>query len=246
MSLPYQLNQFSPRALNFLGSLLFGQEARVVLSSRLTAPAVVALESRTVLLDEARAGLYDLCLAARLLRFRREARQRPGKKDRVSRKTVRRWVEEAEASLLRDYPRIQQLPGYFHPQGRQDVPEVVWKTVRYRRLGDEDLAGLGQGGQLLQVPGVSFSDVGDDFAWLAEAMESGRYPLEELPELREMPVATVHLTIPFSQEHGPKFERLEEHLAENRDLVQNLMNCYRRKSEGLNELNPLGRRTMSG
>src|SRR5438067_1881066 len=104
------LSRFSPRALNFIASMVYGQEARVVLSHRVARPLVVALDSRTILADPDAAGFYDVFLGARLLRRRREA-DRDQLGDRVDRRRVRRWAAEEDAGLRRDFPGLSRLDG---------------------------------------------------------------------------------------------------------------------------------------
>jgi hypothetical protein len=247
MSLPASLEQFSPRGLNFIGSLIYGQEARVVLSRRIEAPVVVALESRTVLLDPDRTGLFDLCLACRLLRQRRKLRAAEERFKRLSPRLTRTWVKEAEHDLLRAFPRIRQLPAgrcRFDSRDRTTWPLIVWKEIPFKPLGENDLH-TGQG-QLCEVPGAEITCPTEDFAVVLRAIERGELRLEHYPELREMPVATFPLTIAFSEAHGPKFEQLERHLNQFKDSIRQLLNCYRRKSEGMLDMSPLGKRTHSG
>src|SRR5262249_47750502 len=72
VSIPFDLERLRPRSLNVLAALVSGQEARVALTRRPRAPAVVALGCRTLFLDPDRTNLYDLLLGARLLRRRAE------------------------------------------------------------------------------------------------------------------------------------------------------------------------------
>jgi hypothetical protein len=239
------LERFSPRALNLLGSVVHGQEARVVLSRRLVPAAAVVLESRTLFLDPDRTNVYDLLLGARLLRRRPDGRGATGVRDRLPSRLRRRWVREARASLARDYPGVLRLPGRFLPGAPSRDLRVSWQSVSWKPLDPNDPDAL-RGGTIEHVPGVDGTGNEDDFTWLAAAVRSGRFPLEHLPDLGELPVATVPLSLPFSPAYGPRVERLEELIAENREVMAGLMQCYQRKSEVNLDLIPLGERKLSG
>ena len=241
------LDRFTDRALNSIASMACGQEVRVALSSRIAPAAAVAAGGRTAVLDPARAGLYDLFLAARLLARRAEVkayRAAPA----VPEERVRRWVRADRAGLLRAFPRIARLlDGHYHPgRGHDDLPRVSWDEVEWTPLGPADRNGLGGRASLLGLPGVEVAGAGDDFTWLAGAIAAGRYPLEPLPELPELPLATCPLNLSFSQAYGPEYERLEATLNAYKDATRDLIGCYRRRSEGLVELAAGPRRALTG
>jgi hypothetical protein len=242
--MPLPLERYSSRTLNLLGSLLSGQDARVVLTRRLQPAATTVLESRTVMLDPTRTGLYDLALCARLLRLRPQFREEPDRLRRVPRKRLRGWAREAQASLHRDYPGILRLPGRFQPGRSVDGLQVTWMSVAWTPLDPDQIGPVRP--ELRDIPEVEVAGAEDDYAWLRGTAERGRFPLEYLPGLEELPVATVPLRLCFSEAYGPRVERLEETIALNRHLVNGLLTCYRRKSETLQEAVPLGRHTLSG
>jgi hypothetical protein len=233
------LTTFSQRALDLMGQIAYGQEVRVILTDRAEAPVTVAMASRTVLLHPRRADYYDLLLGARLLRRRREAERLQRERGEIPPWMVRRWLRLDARRLAAELPGVARLPGLLragaagHATG---VLRVVWERVPWRPLHSEELEAVGPGElRMIEVPGLSFGD-GGDLAAVWESIRSGRFPLEHLPELREMPVATVPLNLRFSPAYGPDFERLEGDLNAEPQLQRTLMNCYRRKSEGKDEV----------
>lgn len=254
MTTRFPLASFNERTLNRIATMAAGQEVRVALSTRIGPPAVVVAESRTAYLDPARAGLFDLFLAARLVLRRRsvsEFRDESG----VPEARVREWVRKDRDQLAHDFPRILQvLDGYYHPgrsdegvdDGGEDAPQIVWDSVEFRALGREDLPEQDGRGSFQHAPGIDVTGTEDDFAWLIEAIEAGRYSLEDSIDLEGLRVATCPLKLSFSQAFGPEFEQLEATIAQYKDAAKSLMQCYRRRSEGLVEATASTRRMTSG
>lgn len=249
------LDQFSPRCLNLLASILGGGEVRVVLSDRAKHIATVVLGNRTVVLDAKQAGLYDLALCARLLHhrdLRKSGPDDPERRDRwLTRKAQRQLVPQARQQLERDFPGILRLPGRYRPgmdlKGlRVRVQTVDWKplpALKTLPLGDPARMHL----EITDTPEVELTGAEDDFAWLLNALESGAIPLQTLPGLEELPF----LRVPFRLCLGgtcPSMEVIEEYLSdpENKEMIQGFMDCYRHKSEVRQERLNLGQRKRSG
>jgi hypothetical protein len=156
-----RLDDFSERALNYLASMVYGQDARVLVSPRAREPLTVAFGSRTLALHPETAGFYDLFLGARLLGQRRkfEGFHRAGRQ--VSRGVQRRWVRQAVASLSADYPRVQCLSGFHHP-GREGTvpPTLTWDRLTFEALDPSQLTGPGR---IDGAPGVYHDGAQDDF-----------------------------------------------------------------------------------
>lgn len=267
-----KLEQFSPRGLNLLGSIFGGSDVRVLLSSRAKHPAILVLESRTIVLDPKLTGLYDLALCARLLRHRALRRSGFSEKSRTDRwltsKAHRQLIPVTQNELGREYPGIHRLPGRYRPDSNLEGLRVVARSVEWSPLpklpARQPVAGsveqpiqpmLRQPGGPWTSPGFEFAEVpeleitgaGDDFAWLLDAIREGHTPLQTVPELDDLPF----LRVPFriaTGESCPMLEPIEELLSrpDNKEIIQGLMDCYRRKSEVRQERSNLGRHTRHG
>ncbi len=264
------LEQFSPRGLNLLGSILGDGDVRIVLSGRASHPATVVLESWTVVLDPQRAGLYDLALCARLLKHRALRHSGPKKADRrdrwLTRKAHRQLVAQAHDELKRDYPGIVRLPGRYLPGAELEGLHVVARSVEWaplapappgqpppgrpgqprlpsQREGQPDGAGF----ELLDVPEIEITGAEDDFNWLLSALENGSFPLQTVPRLEELPFLSVPLRLCLG-ETCPTAEVFEELLAshDNKEMIAGFMKCYQRKSEVRQQRRALGRHKRSG
>jgi hypothetical protein len=258
------LDQFSPRGLNVLASIIGEADVRVLLSQRATHPATVVLESWTVVLDPRYAGLYDLALCSRLLKhraLRKAGPKNPERLDRwLTRRAHRQLIPKTHADLLRAYPGIRRLPGRYRPGADSDDLRVVAKSVEWNPMPalpkDPPTARDGQpihrlfGGRGLEfttIPELDITGSGDDFAWLMGALAGDQFPLQVIPGLDELP----YLRIPFRLcvgESCPRMEQWEEQLADPdvKKIIQSLMDCYRRKSEVRQERRTLGRHTRHG
>jgi hypothetical protein len=264
------LDRFSQRGLNLLGTIFGGGDVRVLLSGRATHPATAVLESRTVVLDPKRAGLYDLALCARLLKHRALRQSGPQAPDRLDRwltkKARRELVPRAQEELRREYPGIVSLPGRYRPGSGLDGLRVVARSVEWEPLpsvadglpGAPLAGGLrGPGRRGHAAPwghrGVEFTDVPDleitgaeeDYSWLVAALEEGRFPLQTVPGLEELPF----LRVPFRLclgESCPTMETIEQLIAQEAWRIESFMDCYRRKSEVRQVRRALGRRTRHG
>src|SRR5262245_21470799 len=132
------LSQCRPRMLNLLASIVAEQEVVVTITSRLSTAGVVAFEQRNIMLRP-ECGLFDLCLAARLMQHRSEARvARAGAEICIPSSVRHRWMFAANRSLRADYPQIKQLPGQFRLGRTQTWPHFTWSRIEF-----EPLAGLG-------------------------------------------------------------------------------------------------------
>jgi hypothetical protein len=265
------LEQFSPRGLNLLGSIFGGVDVRVVLSSRAKYPATVVLESRTIVLDPKRTGLYDLALCARLLKHRglRRAGSHGTHSDRwLTGKFRRQLVPQTQDELRREYPGIGRLPGRYRPDSGLEGLRVVNRSVEWSPLpklparqavtgGPEQPNQTAQrqpGGpwsspqfEFTKLPELEITGAEDDFAWLLDAIRDGHIPLQTLPELDDLPFVRV----PFRFSTGeicPLLEPLEELVSrpDNKEIIQTLMDCYRRKSEVRQQRSNLGWHTRHG
>jgi hypothetical protein len=101
--------------------------------------------------------------------------------------------------------------------------------------------------EFAQIPELEITGAEDDFAWLLDALANGYFPLQAIPTLSELPF----LRVPFRLCLGealPTMEVIEEQLAqpENKELIDGLMGCYRRKSEVRQELFHQGRFKLDG
>lgn len=257
------LDQFSQRGLNLLGTIFGAGDTRVLLSSRATHPATVALESRTVVLDPQRTGLYDLALCARLLQqqaLRRSGRgPRARRDDWLTRKAHRQFVPRTHDDLRRAYPGIVRLPGRFRPGSSLEGLQVVARTVEWRPLRKLELEPQGtldrqpDGSwrpadvEFVEVPEIDITGADDDFAWLLDAIHNGHIALQTLPELEDLPFVRVPFRLCMS-ESCPTLETIEELVSrpENKELIEGLMGCFRRKSEVRQERSNLGRHTRHG
>ncbi len=236
------LERYSLRTLNLIGMIVSGQDVRVVLSRRSQAPAVAVMESRTVVLHPERTGLYDLALCSRLLANRGRYRDLMDTDEHLPGEIIDRWIDAAHVSLKRDFPGITRLPGRFLPGKGNDGLEIAWKRVEWSPMEH----GAGRNGLSLEgAPGLEITGANEDYGWLLESLQAGEIPLERYPGF-EFPVARVPLHLSFSQAYGPKIEALEQQIAENKEMIEGLMQCYQRKSETLQELTPLGERRRSG
>ena len=262
-----ELREFSSRTLNLLALVFGGSEARVILSERAVHPLTVALESRTIVLDPFRTGLYDLALGARLLEhrsLRREGRRGRRRSDRwLTREAGRRLVPQAHEALARAYRGIGLLRGRFR-RGKpcddlrivnqaiewQPLPRLPPASPEQRRRAEKWRAGdspLAAGVHCEVIPEVEIHGADGDFEWLLAAIENGNVVLGRLPGLDELPYLRIPLRI-CSADSNPTIEEMEQLLSEPRSkqLIQTLMNCHRRKSEVRTERLNIGRHEFSG
>ncbi len=227
------LEAYGTRTLTLFASLVAGQSVTIVLSKRIRRPAVVAYRGWTILLDPDVAGLLDLCLAARLLGHRAEAREHLGQGARAPSGWVRACVREALTGLRQEYPGIDALPGAFRPSARATWPELVWQDVRWRPLGP----GAGQewsGTQMAAFPTFEVTGAGNDFRHLLRALREGRIATQRLPELPELEFVHVPFAIPVGGDRGPRYEEHERVAKRNRQYVAALRRCYIRKARSRN------------
>lgn len=265
-----RLDQLSPRVLNLLGSIFCDGDVRVVASPRAAHPLAVALDSRTVVLDPNCAGLYDLALGARLLRHRALRHQGPAdleKRDRwLTRRAHRTLVPAAQAALRRDFPGIDRLRGRYRPGADLDGLRLSVRSVAYRPPPDLPPPPAAVGGgpprevpwherpwgasgfEMHAVPELEITGAADDFDWLLAQIAAGHIAPQSVPGLPELPFVRVPYRLLLSEADSPVAETYEEQLAdpENRDTIQGLMDCYRRKSEVRQERLFLGGRARVG
>ncbi len=267
------LDAFSPRGLNLLGSILGGGDVRVLLSRRATHPATVVLESWTVVLDPTRTNLYDLALCSRLLKnrsLRKAAPSDPERRDNwLTRRAHRQWVPRSHEELRLDYPGIVRLPGRYRPGRPLDGLRVVQKSVDWQPLPSlppPEPTPAGSGGtrpaprrgpgpwpeaagfEFQQIPEIDITGAEGDFAWLLEALAAGHVPTQTVPGIDELPFVRVPFRLLLGEGAGPAQEVFEEYLSDpqNKEMIEMLMGCYRRKSEVRQQRRNLGRRTRHG
>lgn len=258
------LGDFTNRGLNLLAHVFGDVDARVVLANRSVHPLTVALESRTVVLHPERAGLYDLALGARLLQhrgLRRKGPDDPRRKDAwLTLKAQRQLAPRTQVDLQQAFPGIGRLKGLFRPgRSLQDL-RLVDRTIEWEPLSSflasrESAQGDPHGRRapmlrspgLLHTPDLEINGAEEDFAWLINALEKGEVPLMHLDALEELPYIKVSVRQCVGERH-PLIEEWEEQLAcaENKELVENLMNCHRRKSEVRQQRLHGGRHTRAG
>jgi hypothetical protein len=261
------LRDFNSRTLNIL-AFIFGGETRVILSERAVYPLTVVLESRTIVLDPTRTGLYDLALGARLLEHRALRRQGPAGKERkdlwLTREAHRRLVPQAQKALRQAFPGIGVLRGRYRPGSAPEGLQVVNRSIEWQpmpglppgfggsfRPTGETAAADGNAGlddvHCDLIPEVEINGAQDDMSWLLEALENGQLRPARIPGLGELPYLRVPLRI-CTAAVNPTIEELEEQLSqpENREIIESLMNCHRRKSEVRQERLKIGRHQFAG
>lgn len=265
MSRDISLEDFSQRGLNLLSAVFGGDDARVVLSSRAKHPATVVLDSRTVVLDPKRTGLYDLALCARILK--RRGLRRTEDDRQLTRLARTELIPHAQAELLREFPGIGRLFGRYRPNKNLKGFRVVNRSVEWRPLpeippapkafstGDPTSSVRRQGDgpwispdlEFAQIPELEITGAGDDFAWMLDAISQGHIPLQAILELRELPFLRAPFRISTS-ETCPLLEPIEELVAnpESKEIINGLIDCYRRKSEVRQERSNLGRHRRQG
>ncbi|MEQ8784658.1 MAG: hypothetical protein RIC55_00090 [Pirellulaceae bacterium] len=201
------------------------------------------MKSWTLVLDPDRAGLWDLFLGSRLL-LRRAAYREIKNSGRVASETeLRTWTKMAVDELIRRYPKILLLDGLHHPDVCTEPPLIEWTEAPFERL---NAAQLKDSIHLLHVPKVEFHGSEQDMVLLVEAIETGRFPLETFAELPGLHVATLPVQLSVAHTLNPRMEHIEEFLTRKQDVQQTLINCYKRKSEGLFEAQANPRRLFSG
>jgi hypothetical protein len=238
------LVQFSDRTLNFVASMVLGQDARVLVSPRFVHPLSVAFNTWTISLNHD-AGLYDLFLGARLLSRRKDYKRKTDGTKRISQSVARDWTRQARQSLVRDFPRLQTLNGFYHPsRDLEKPPHLMWDDVDVRPLAIKQTPGAG----FCSHPGVIPQGAADDFKTLLAALSNGTYPMAFLPEMPEIPVATIPYELKFSQAFPPTFEQMERILDGNtRKLAARAaVQCFVEHAESKMDMGMAPRRYQGG
>lgn len=228
MSQFLSLDKYENRMLNLVATHVARAETRVMLSRRVKHALVVAMGSRTLVLDPERALLFDVLLGAQLLSNRKQSEQSRRRRP-FPRTTVGPWVAAGMAELMERFGRVQAVPGFERYTHGKELPVVVWNEVPWRKIREGEFT---SGAESVVMPGLEFQHARNDFDAILRELSAGRYPLEEIPGL-DMPVARLPLTLSFSDGAGPDFERLTETMQDYRDYQRAVGNCYQRKSEGL-------------
>lgn len=266
-----KIEHFSQRGLNLLAWIFGGGDVHVLLSSRAKDPATVVLESRTIVLDPERTGLYDLALCSRLLKHRDLFRDNSSAKPRsdrwLTRLAQRKLIPMAQNELSRDYPGIYHLSGRFRPNSDLDGLKVVARCVEWNppNFSFKQLPARGEapfirpvlrqpsgpwtypGIELVAAPELEITGADDDFAEFLDIVRTGQIPLLTIPCLDDLPF----LRVPFriaTADSCPMLERIEDQIShpDNKEIIQGLINCFRRKSEVRQERSNLGRHTVHG
>jgi hypothetical protein len=266
-----KLTDFTQRGLNFLGKVFGEPDARVLLSNRAECPLTVVLESRAIMLDPVRAGLFDLALGARLLRHRAlRSRREAASDDDLTEQARSGLADQCRAQLRRDFPAVSRLSGLYQTGPDFEGLRVTTRQAAVRPLPPLDiggpeggpsfpgpLTGPGRAGpgtprtatrlDYSVLPDIELTGADDDFGWLLDAISAGGVPLSVLPSLEDLPFVRAPFRI-CTPESYPGMEWLEESLRspEARETIDSLIKCTRRKSEVRQERRRVGARTVFG
>jgi hypothetical protein len=228
-----------------VASIIAGTDVTVMVSYRIERVSIVAYERWTIILDGSRAGLLDLCVAARLLRWRRKVKETFERKNKLSQAATRALIQRATDSLVDQYPGILQLHGCFRNNQRKTWPDLVWRKVRWKPLDEISF------GQACHTSNWQYSSTievtgADDLPKFFSAVESGQIEPEYFCELPGIPVVTVSYSITAPGEPSPQFEHFENEIRSNRTLIRDLQSCYTRKAESALPERLRGRQTTAG
>ncbi len=251
------LYSFSERALSIVASCVGRCDAVVLRSRRLKPPIAVVFEGRIVLVDPARAGLRDFCLAAYLLRWRgaaREAHNRGISRDsHFGTSVVRPWIRDAVPQLIRDFPKLLRCEGQFELPWEKTWPQLSWRQAELQPLASlfpaDATTGATGGFGWQRTDSVEMPGNQEDYQAFLAALDRGQFPLEHEPYLREMPVARLPLRVTTIAGPGPHFEAYEREVKshpQNQKIVDNLVECYLRKSESETPYVAPGERQTTG
>jgi hypothetical protein len=230
------------RMLSLLATAVCRSPVTVVTSSRIVAPGCASMKRRTIWVDPARVGPYDVVLLAGLLRERRGGRAFASGEG-PSLRARRRRVERARRVLESEYPALRGLDGIWRARRNDELgeheapsgargplvpaPEIVWDAPTMRGL---DAAGGDLAAKL--VPGESLHGIEGDLARVAEGIASGRIPTKTHPALPEMPYVVVPLSLRM---HDVARETTDEERQIRRDvdrMAQGIVTCYENKTKG--------------
>lgn len=236
---------YSLRFLKIVASLVAKGDVTVILSQRTRKAAIVAFEAWTIVLDERRAGLLDLCLAACVLRWRAEVKEFGEGDKSIPRRVARALIRRARSSLLEQYPGIMQLEGTFRSAEPTSWPGLVWRKVRWTPLAPGEFGAGGRSTRWQTHTTVEVTGPNDLRRFLM-AVESGQVQPTYYPEMPGLPVVSIPYSITSAGEPSVEFERFERDIKANRELVEGLRTCYIRKSESQLPERLRGRRTTTG
>lgn len=232
------LEQYSDRALTMIASAIAGEPLRVLRSSRLQAPAALALEPRTLLLDPERVGPYDLVLLACALPPLREHRPAEG---RVPPKVVAAVLRREQARLQPLAERTAALTGCYRPRrrgarlNRRTLPEVTRGHVQLAPLSASDLGP--EGVEILSTTGLDVSGASGDFDQIERAILEGRLPLETHPAVPNLPFVRMPLRLEALAPPPPlPAEDEAERRREVEDFARGVARCLQEHMQGLQEL----------
>lgn len=211
------------------GMMADGLAVNISVISRAKYTATVVFKTRSIVLHST-ALLLDLCIAARLLRFRQQAREQL-KDGSLSDHLRAEWVEITLTTLSSDFPQISRLPGYFDLKQTATWPTLSWSEVAFDDLNSDAMASgrptLSRD-QTLEITGAE-----GDLHFLWEAVASGRYVMEHWDAIREVSIVTLPLTVSSTATPAASFERYEDDLksASTRERIHNIMKCSVRRAE---------------
>jgi hypothetical protein len=242
------LRECSDRLLNLIAGIFCNDsDATVVCSERLCGHCTVSMGSRTIFLDPSHAGLRDLLVGARVLNSRSRA-ERSWKGRGISPRNARRWVRRAAESLTRDFPNYTSLAGVFRWGDLDTWPDVAWNDVDLKPL--DTLYGnvaCRFDGNVRSLPGINMTGNEEDFAWMLDALASGRLPTEQFLPLRELPVATVRMNLtPTGKTQGPAWDDYQDNVSSFKGTISSMMRCFLRKAEADHAMLVGSRRRKAG
>ena len=152
MSQFLSLDKYENRMLNLVATHVARAETRVMLSRRVKHALVVAMGSRTLVLDPERALLFDVLLGAQLLSNRKQSEQSRRRRP-FPRTTVGPWVAAGMAELMERFGRVQAVPGFERYTHGKELPVVVWNEVPWRKIREGEFT---SGAESVVMPGLEF------------------------------------------------------------------------------------------
>ncbi len=237
--LALSLDDFTLRELGLFATAFGGcpGSIAVVRSRRAEHPLTVALESRTVVVNPARCGLYDIVLGARLMKFRPKLRKGPRnvrRHDRWLAREIGPWVAEVREELAGRYRGIDRLRGRYATGDLDHEIRLVNRDVSWLPSSEHDFTPTSGDGSCscVAIQGIEISGCHGDFDDLRAAIEKGAIATSTLPHLPELPYVVIPLTLAVTQSARFIID-WERNLSdpENREMVDELVRCHLRKAE---------------
>jgi hypothetical protein len=245
-----QLGSISIRSLEFFAQAISGKRCRVMLSSRAEYPVTVVLNSNTIVLSPD-AGLWDLALASRCWpaadHLKNIRSEKPGIRSRaITGYAHKRIIPNAQSSLLRQYPRLQQAGGFYLPGESLDGFRVTEEEVHFSPLPDWQDSNIPTDFSFEFTSGLGIHGIEEDTRKVMSAIKSGQVEWEIIPGLAEFPVKVVRFTttspVELKFEHG-------ERIMTDPDVVSTMNSihrCVMNKAESLEDRIPRGSHLKNG